>query len=424
MSRNIYALIDCDNFYVSCERLFRPDLRDKPVAVLSNNDGCIISRSNEVKKLNIKMGTPYFKIMDLINQKDIHIFSSNYPLYADISNRIVKTLEKFSPDIEVYSIDESFIKLSIDEKKCTDYGKEIRETILRNVGVPTTVGIAYTKTLTKVASKVAKKDPQYKGVLSLLDTEENDTYLKKVDIEDVWGVGRKYSKWLRARGIYTAKDLKYADRKYIRKKMTVNGFKTVMELNNVECIPLEKSPPPKKSIVDSKSFGKYTSSLSSIKNALAKNVTRAGEKLRQEGSMTGFLSVFISTSPFKQPYYSNSIGIKLPYPVSDSSTLIKFAFIALEKIFKKGYMYKKAGVVLTDISNKNDVQLNFSVDSFLSHKEESERIMESVDYINKKWGRDTVKLAAMGVEESLKMRQNRKSPRYTTSWEEMLVAKV
>jgi DNA polymerase V len=421
---NIYALIDCDNFYVSCERIFRPDLNNKPIAVLSNNDGCIVSRSNEVKALGIKMGTPYFEIEELEKEQNIEIFSSNYALYSDISQRIVRTLEKFSPEIEVYSIDESFLKLNIDKDRCTEYGKNIRETILKEVGVPTTVGIAYTKTLIKVASKVAKKNPEYKGVLSLLDTENNDKYLDMVEIDDIWGVGRKYSTWLKDRGINTAKALKYADIQKIRKRMTVGGYRTVMELNNVECIPLDEQPPTKKSIVSSKSFGELTTSLSDIKKELARDVTRAGEKLRKENCMTGYLSVFITTSRFRKPYYSNSIGIKLPYPVSDTSTLTKYALKGLEQIFRKGYKYKKTGVMLTDISPINDVQLNFAVDNYLSHTKQSRKVMESIDSINRKWGRDTVKVAAMGVRDKSLMKQEKKSPRYTTSWEEMPVAYI
>jgi DNA polymerase V len=424
MSKNIYALIDCDNFYVSCERVFRPDLREKPVAVLSNNDGCIVSRSNEVKALDIKMGSPYFEIEELEKKNNIHIFSSNYALYSDISQRIVRTLEKFAPEIEVYSIDESFIKLNMDKDRCLEYGREIRETILQEVGVPTTVGIAYTKTLTKVASKVAKKNPQYEGVLSLLDIETNDRYLNMVEVDDVWGVGRKYSQWLRARGINSAKDLKYADREEIRRKMTVGGYRTVMELNNVECIPLEESPPTKKSIVSSKSFGELTSSLSDIKRELARDITRAGEKLRKEECMTGYITVFITTSRFRKPYYSNSIGIKLPYPVSDTATLVKYALAGLDKIFKRGYRYKKTGAMLTDITPVNDIQLNFAVNDFLSHTEDKDKIMNSIDSINRKWGRDTVKVAAMGIEKKSLMKQQKKSPRYTTSWEELLIVNI
>jgi DNA polymerase V len=286
------------------------------------------------------------------------------------------------------------------------------------------LGIAYTKTLTKVASKIAKKDRQYNGVLSLLNIKKNDEYLERIEVDDIWGVGRKYSKLLKSMTIYTAKDLKYADKKLIRKKMTVNGYRTVMELNNIECISLQESSSTKKSIITSRSFGQLTSSLLDIKEALAMNVTRAGEKLRKENCLTGFLTVFIATSPFRKPYYSKSIGVKLPYPVSDSSTLIKYAFLGLDKIFKKGYLYKKSGVMLTDIFPVDNVQLNFVADSFLTHVEKNEKIMESVDYINNKWGKDTVKIASLGTKNKLKMKQSKKSPRYTSSWDELLVAKV
>lgn len=229
--RNIYALIDCDNFYVSCERVFRPDLIGKPVVVLSNNDGCIVSRSNEAKNLGIQMGTPYFKAEEVIKKNRVSVFSSNYALYSDISSRVVEILKMFSPNIEVYSIDEAFITLNLTNSNFTKYGKEIRERILKDVGIPTTVGIAYTKTLTKIATKIGKKNIEYGGVLSLLNEKDDDMYLEMVDVEDIWGVGRQYSKWLREMGIDNAKDLKYANRQVIRHHMTVQGLRTVPELH-------------------------------------------------------------------------------------------------------------------------------------------------------------------------------------------------
>lgn len=418
--RKIYALVDCDNFYVSCERIFRPDLNNKPVVVLSNNDGCIIARSNEVKQLGIQMGTPYFKIIDIIEKNDIQIFSSNYALYSDISNRITTILSEFSPNVEIYSIDEAFIQLSIPMDKCLDYGIMLRNRILQNIGIPTTIGIGYTKTLTKIASKIAKKDKSYSGVLSLLDISRNDEYLQRVEVGDIWGVGRKYSKKLQNINIFNARDLKYADRRVIRQLMTVSGLRTLLELNNIESIFLDVDQKPKKSIVDSKSFGKLTDSLIDVKQALAIDVARAGEKLRKQNGGTSFIAVFIRTDPFKTPYYSKSIGIKLPYPISDTPTLIKYATIGLEKIFIEGYKYKKTGVMFSEISQYGDVQFNFLVKEYLSHTKKYINITESIDKINRKWGRDTIKVASMGVRNNLKMRQERKSPRYTTNWEEIL----
>jgi DNA polymerase V len=424
MKKNIYALIDCDNFYVSCERIFRPDLRNRPVAVLSNNDGCIISRSNEVKALGIQMGTPYFKISGLIKENNIQIFSSNYSLYADISNRINRVLEEFTPNIEIYSIDEAFIILSIPKDKCTSYCKEIRERILQGIGVPVTIGIAYTKTLTKVASKIAKKQKKYNGVLSLLNRKENDKYLEIVEVEDIWGVGRQYSKWLHSIGIHTAKDLKYCDRNRIRSKMTVQGYRTVLELNSVECISLDQIPSIKKNIVSSKAFGKVTKSLDEIKKSLAIDVARAGEKLRKQNCVTGMLSVFLTTDPFKPHHYSKSIGIKLPFPVSDTATLTKYAIECLEKIFIKSFEYKKTGVLFTDIRPVDNVQLDLINPYFIPHHEKTDKIMRAIDSINREWGRDTVRSASMGIDNELKMKQERKSPRYTTRWDELLVAKI
>ncbi len=422
--RNIYALIDCDNFYVSCERVFRPDLIGKPVVVLSNNDGCIVSRSNEAKKLGIQMGTPYFKAEEVIKENGVVVFSSNYTLYADISSRVVEILKMFSPNIEVYSIDEAFITLNLTNSNFTKYGKEIRERILKDVGIPTTVGIAYTKTLTKVATKIGKKNIEYGGVLSLLDEKNNDRYLKMVDVEDIWGVGRQYSKWLREMGIDNAKDLKYANRQNIRHRMTVQGLRTVLELNGIDCIPLDSRRVLKKSITSSKSFGIKTDSLEDIKRALAIDVAQAGEKLREQGSVAGTVTVFLLSNPFKTPFYSNSITITLPYKISDTPSLIKYSLIGLGKIFKSEYIYKKCGVVLSDISTVNDVQLDLFNSSFINDFNIKNKAMITMDRINKRWGRDTVKIGSMGIENTLKMNQDMISNRYTTDWNNLLVVNI
>lgn len=422
--RNIYALIDCDNFYVSCERVFRPDLIGKPVVVLSNNDGCIVSRSNEAKRLGIQMGTPYFKAEEVIKENGVVVFSSNYTLYADISSRVVETLKMFSPNIEVYSIDEAFITLNLTNSNFTKYGKEIRERILKDVGIPTTVGIAYTKTLTKIATKIGKKNIEYGGVLSLLEQKDNDMYLEMVDVEDIWGVGRQYSKWLREMGIDNAKDLKYANRQVIRHHMTIQGLRTVLELNGIDCIPLDSRRVLKKSITSSKSFGIKTDSLEDIKKALAIDVAQAGEKLREQGSVAGTLTVFLLSNPFKTPCYSNSISIKLPYRVSDTPNLIKYSLIGLGKIFKSGYIYKKCGVVLSDISTVNDVQLDLFNSSFINDFNIKNKAMITMDRINRKWGRDTIKIGSMGIENTLKMKQDMISNRYTTDWNNLLVVNI
>lgn len=424
MRKCIYGLVDCDNFYVSCERIFRPNLVGKPVVVLSNNDGCIIARSNEAKNLGIQMGTPYFKVYEYIKENNVEVFSSNYPLYADISSRIVEILKIFSPNIEMYSIDEAFITLNLTNSNLTTYGKQIRQKILQDIGIPTTVGIAYTKTLTKIASKIGKKDIEYEGCLSLLDIQTNDKYLEMVDVEDIWGIGRQYSKWLRSVNISNAKELKHADRKSIRKKMTVQGLRTVLELNNIECIPLQSNTVVKKNITSSKSFGKKTDSLEDIKKALAVNVSQAGQKLREQNSVAGVINIFITSNPFKTPYYSKLVSIKLPFKVCDTPTLIKYSFLGLKQIFKKGYIYKKCGVILSDISSVNDIQLNLFQKDFLYDFSKKNRIMESVDKLNKKWGRDTVKIASMGIENTLKMKQDMKSQRYTTDWSELLIVNI
>lgn len=422
--RNIYALIDCDNFYVSCERVFRPDLIGKPVVVLSNNDGCIVSRSNEAKRLGIQMGIPYFKAEKVIKENKVVVFSSNYSLYADISSRVVEILKIFSPNIEVYSIDEAFITLNLTHSNFTKYGKQIRERILKDVGIPTTVGIAYSKTLSKIATKIGKKSVEYEGVLSLLKEEDNDRFLEMVDVEDIWGVGRQYSKWLREIGVTNAKGLKYANRGVIRKHMTVQGLRTVLELNGIDCIPLDSKSTIKKSITSSRSFGIKTDSLEDIKKALAIDVAQAGEKLREQNCVASTINVFILSNPFRPPFYSNSISIKLPYRVSDTPTLIKYSLIGLGKIFKNGYIYKKCGVVLSDISTANDIQLDLFHPSFINDFSIRNRAMISMDRINKRWGKDTIKIGSMGIENTLKMRQDMISNRYSTDWNGLLVVNL
>jgi len=424
MKENIYALVDCNNFYVSCERIFRPDLFNKPVIVLSNNDGCVVSRSNEVKSLGIQMGIPYFKIYDLVKEHNITVFSSNYPLYADISNRIMNILNEFSPKVEIYSIDEAFLLLNLASKQYEEYGVQIRNWILQDVGIPTTIGIAYTKTLCKVASKIAKKETQYEGVLSLLKKKENEQYLEKVSVDDIWGVGRKYSLWLKSKGIFNAKQLKYADRDMIKRKMTIQGVRTVLELNNISCIPLEIQSQIKKSITSSRSFGKKTDSFEDIKRALAINVARAGEKLRAQNSVAEKITVFITTDPFKEEHYSNILEVKLPYRTSETYTLIKYAFQGLSNIFKNGYVYKKCGVILTNIFPKDGIQLNFFNDINCSDTIKRENIMNAVDRINTKWGSDKVRLGSIGFDNPLEMKQSLKSPQYTTNWEDMLTVKI
>ena len=345
----VVALVDANNFYCSCERAFNAALHSKAVLVLSNNDGCVVARSNEVKALGIKMGQPVFECQELIEQHHIQVFSSNYPLYADVSNRIMNVLATFSPHTEVYSIDEAWIDLShIPLTSLSDYGREIRETVWRFTGIPVSLGIATTKTLSKVATEIVKQQPLSHGVLSLVHSshEELDELLEKLSVEDVWGIGSRYSRLLQSRDIFTAKDLKYANQRWIRKRLTVVGERTVLELRGVACIPLETQAKPKKGIMTAKSFGKSVESEEELLEAISTYTARAAEKLRKQESAASSISVFLHTNAFKKdaPQYGNSLSRVLPFPTSFTPDFLTAAREMIHSIYRKGYAYKKAGV--------------------------------------------------------------------------------
>ncbi|MHC4268462.1 MAG: Y-family DNA polymerase [Planctomycetota bacterium] len=423
--KKVFALADCNNFYVSCERVFNPRLKRVPVMVLSNNDGCVVARSNEVKALGVKMGSPAFKWDQLVNEHNIQVFSSNYTLYADMSRRVMDTLKNFTPDMEIYSIDEAFLSLSgLNLRDFKSYGQKIRKTVYKWTGLPVSIGIAETKVLAKAANEIAKKHDEYSGVVDLINCsgKEIDSCIEKLDVSDVWGVGRQYTKLLKSYNINTAKDLKYADIKWIRKKMTVMGAKCVYELNGLSCFELDKHPEPKKGICSSKSFGNPVTSKHDLRQAVASYVSRAAEKLRSQNSYANVLIVFVKTNRFKRddPQYSNSAYIKLKEPTSSTFDLTKAALSGLDRIYKYGYRYKKAGVLLEGIQTNNQIQLNLFHPFDRAEKQQTNMLMKTIDMINKKWGRDSLKLAAEGTRQSWKMRRTRLSQRYTTNWNELL----
>ena len=334
--KNKVALIDCNSFYVSCERLFNPKIRNKPVVVLSNNDGCVISRSTEAKQIGIKMGEPYFKVKELVKKNNVYIFSSNYALYGDISRRVMKTLRSFSNKIEIYSIDEAFIDLShIEEKEVEYYGKAIRKRILKWTGIPTSVGISNTKTLSKVANHIAKKNKT--GVIYL--KENIDESLKNFHISDIWGVGKQLSKLYIKNGIDTAYKLKNISNSWVKKSTNVLGAKTVMELRGISCINLETQETKRKSCCVSRSFGKKVESLEKLQESITTHCLNAAEKIRNDNQTTRSITVYIRTSPFdkNKKYYSNSITIDLPVSTSNSLELVKTAINGLKKIYRYGY---------------------------------------------------------------------------------------
>ena len=396
------ALVDCNSFYVSCERLFNPKIRRKPVVVLSNNDGCIISRSSEAKALGIKMGEPYFKAKDIIVKNKVEVFSSNYSLYGDLSRRVMRTLKRFNSEIEVYSIDEAFLDLSnFPDQDVEKIGKEIRETVLQWTGIPTSVGIAKTKTLSKIANYIAKK--KISGVTSLIGIENIDPILEKIDINDVWGVGKQLTKCYQKNGIYNAKQLKNKSNTWIKKSSNVLGSRTAMELRGITCINLETTSAKRKSCVVSRSFGKRIENFQELKEAVTNYCLNASEKIRSESLVAKAITVFVRTSPFQRDYgyYSNAKAIDFPIATNNSIEIVKTAVSILEKIFKNGYQYQKAGVMLTGLRN-DDGRKNL----FSSEKDEKiNSLMRSMDSTNYRYGRSTLSLASAGVHKKWNMKR-------------------
>jgi len=396
------GLVDCNSFYVSCERLFNPRIRKKPVVVLSNNDGCIISRSNEAKALGIKMGEPYFKAKDIIVKNKVEVFSSNYSLYGDLSRRVMRTLKRFNTEIEVYSIDEAFIDLSnFPDFEVEKVGREIRETVLQWTGIPTSIGIAKTKTLSKVANHIAKK--KQSGVTSLIGIENIDSILEKVEINDVWGVGRQLTKFYQKNGIYNAKQLKNKSNTWIKKCSNVLSSRTAMELRGIPCINLETTATKRKSCVVSRSFGKRVENFQELREAVANYCLNASEKIRSESLVAKSITVFVRTSPFQRNfgYYSNSKTIDFPIATNNSIETVKAAVSILEDIFRNGYRYQKAGVMLTGLSNSDGKKNLFSSEKDLKINS----LMKSIDNTNYRYGRSTLSLASAGVHKKWNMRR-------------------
>ena len=413
--KNKVALIDCNSFYVSCERLFNPKISNRPVVVLSNNDGCVISRSTEAKKIGIKMGEPYFKVKELVKKNDVYIFSSNYALYGDISRRVMKTLRSFSDKIEIYSIDEAFVDLShIGEDSVQDYGKEIRKRILKWTGIPTSVGISNTKTLSKVANHIAKRNKT--GVVYL--KENIDESLKNFHISDIWGVGKQLSKLYIKNGIDTAFKLKNISNSWVKKSTNVLGAKTVMELRGISCINLETQETKRKSCCVSRSFGKKVQSLEKLQESITTHCLNAAEKIRNDNQTTRSITIYIRTSPFdkNRKYYSNSITIDLPVATSNSLELVKSAINGLEKIYKYGYFYQKAGIVLSKLREASENEFNL-LTPIMENK--SQTLMKAIDFTNAKYGRNAISIAQAGINNSWKMRREHSSKIDTASFDSL-----
>lgn len=420
------ALVDMNNCYVSCERVFNPKLRNRPVIVLSNNDGCAVARSNEAKALGVKMGQPMFELKELAKQHGIIALSSNYALYADMSNRFMSILRRFSPDQEIYSIDESFLDLtSFKSRDITKIGHEMRSTVLQCIGLPVSVGIASTKTLAKLANHCAKKRPEFEGVCNFnnMDTQLLDTLMMQIEVGEVWGVGRKLTEKLKQFGIMTVSDLRRANPAQMRRHFSVMMEKTIRELNGTVCIELEEAPAPKQQIVSSRSFGEPVFTLNELAQSVSLYVSRAAEKLRRQNSFTGSLTVFINTSRFIDPrlQYANSITIPISNHTDSTTRLTGIALLALKKIYEHGYKYAKAGVMLGEIVPSAGSQIDMFSKIIADTK--SDKLMEVLDEVNRKMGKGALRVASESLSKKRpwEMKQDNKSQSYTTNWDQLLI---
>ena len=413
------ALIDVNNFYVSCERVFNPKLEDKPVVVLSNNDGCAISRSNEAKELGIKMGTPWFKLKEFAKQENVSALSSNYTLYLDMSHRVMTLLSKFSPDQEVYSVDESFLDLtSFKSKDLIKYGQQIKTKIKQWTGLPVSIGIGSTKTLSKLANHIAKKNPSFKGVcnLNVMDEDMLETWMSHFPVSDIWGVGRSLAPKLNQLGIISVLDLKNADPDYIRQQFSIVLEKTVRELNGVMCIELKDIEEPNKEIIVSRSFGRRVRDKQELIEAVTSYTTRAAERMRKQNSVATSLYIYIRTSPHNdKKQYANGVNIPLFQPSDDTIVLTNAALLGLDYIYREGFDYQKAGITLCNLTSKHKVQGNLFSNTISNSR------MRVMDNINQRW-KGKLRLGSEGITKEWEMKANFKSRNYTTNWDQLIIA--
>lgn len=416
----MYGLADCNNFFASCERVFRPDLNGKPVIILSNNDGCVISRSNEAKRIGIKMGQPYYQLKQVIKQYGVEVFSSNFALYGDMSRRVQITLQELVPATEVYSIDESFLDLrGIEESELDALGHHISYVVQRNTDVPISVGIAPTKTLAKIASKLCKQYPKLHGSCFMYRPEDIEKVLRKFPVEDVWGIGRRFSKMLQSRGIHTAQDFANMPMSLVQSLMHVGGVKTWRELHGEPCVEFEEQAKDKQQITVSRSFAKELTEVDDLQQQVALFTSMAAEKLRKQESVCNAVMVFMLTNRHREDKPQQFANRLIPLPVGTDSTLelVNVATRAVAELARFGYAYKKAGVILSDILPKNAFQTALFDD--VDHQKQS-KLMSALDAINKKQGPRSVVVASAGFD-GVKMNRNHLSPNYTTEWEDILV---
>jgi DNA polymerase V len=418
----MFAHIDCNNFYVSCERVFNPSLNGKPVIVLSNNDGCAISRSNEAKALGIPMGAPAFKYKEIIEENNVHVFSANFPLYGDMSNRVMSILATFCPMQEIYSIDECFLDLSGFDVDLKEYGLQMKERVYKWTGLPISIGIAPTKSLCKVATRVAKKFPKETNSVHVIDSEElRIKALKWLEIGEVWGIGRQYTKKLLAKNIKNAYQFTCMGDDWVKKHMSIVGLRLKHDLQGIPSIMIEEVK-DKKNIATTRTFDYNTENYEDVKERIVTFTTKCAEKLRKQGSCCNSIQVFIATNFYRKdlPQYSNSICIKLPFATNSTFELAEYAVVGLEQIFKKGYAYKRAGVFVMDFTPENNQQLNL----FQNRNAKHISIMKAMDKLNRKYGCDLLRLGAQAPGKTWRMKQEKLSPHYTTNINEVLTIKV
>ncbi len=415
----MYALVDCNNFYASCERVFNPRLNGKPIVVLSNNDGCVVARSNEAKALGIGMGVPAFEIESIIQKHGVVVFSSNYTLYADMSHRVMSILKDACPRVEVYSIDEAFCRISPKQPGGAEvFARALRERVVRWTGIPISIGIGPTKVLAKAGNKAAKKGS---GVMDLADETNRQAILQGMEVGDVWGIGPAYAQKLVRRDVRTAADLRDLDTRWARRHLTIVGEKIVRELRGDACFTLEDTPVPKKALIKSRSFGRPVTTFEAMREAVVSYASRAAEKLRGQGSAAAVLSVYITTNRFKpeEKQYARTGTVRMPWHTDDTQELVGQALHVLRRIYRSGYRYKKAGVMLDDLQ-----PLRLAPEGLFDCRDRmrSRRLMLTLDRVNREFGRSTLRLAAEGVSQPWQMRRSRRSPRYTTRWSELVEA--
>jgi DNA polymerase V len=414
----MYALVDCNNFYASCERVFRPDLVGKPVVVLSNNDGCVIARSNEAKELGVPMGAPFFQYQQLFDKHGVHVFSANFPLYGDMSKRVMSILETYASEIEIYSIDEAFLKLeNLFDRDLVSFGAEIREKVFRWTGIPITVGFARTKALSKLANRIAKKYPQHTGNVYVIDNEEKRIKaLKWLAIEDVWGIGRQHTKRLEKLGVKSALDFTRMKDDWVKKFLSIVGLRLKRDLEGIPVLGLE-STAPKKGISVTRSFETNYTEFDQIKERVSTFAVTCAEKLRSQGSNCSQLTVFVYTNGHRRdlPQYGGKITVDLPFPTNSGMELSKFAVAALKQIFKPGFYYKKAGVIVDRFTAEKSSQMGI----FSNRDLRQVSLMKAVDRLNLVYGKK-VRLASQDPGKVWKMRQEKLSPSYTTNLDDII----